>query len=174
MVAMMDPYEPSGSTGLVRDTASPLTPRWRAQSEPHPAAWERSRRNDLYLNERQPTTSFGSMAASRNHRLKRMTHLFGGLIILMHAYDRLEHGHATWWVFVLAGGVFLSVALLHAMLVKRWPYVDIVFFVIEAMLSFVVMGECFHAGKRGLPYMYMAAGVLQLVGAVVHWRRARH
>ena len=114
------------------------------------------------------------MSPARKHRLKRMAHLFSGLLILLHAYERFAHGHATWWVFVLAGTVFLSVALLHDRLAKRWPHVDMVFFVIEAMLSFTIMGEYFHAGKRGLPYMYLVAGIGQLVAAVVNRRKSAH
>ncbi len=122
----------------------------------------------------QRSTYFGSMSTSRKHRMKRLAHLFSGLLILLHAYERFAHGHSTWWIFVLAGVVFLSVAALHAQLAKRWPHVDMVFFMIEAMLSFVIMGEYFHAGKRGLPFMYLAAGIGQLVAAVKTRRKAAH
>lgn len=115
------------------------------------------------------------MSSARKHRLKRFAHLFSGLLILFHGYERLSHGHDTGFVFLGAGLVFLTVALLHDRLARRWAHVDGGFFVIEAALSFVVMGEYFHAGKRGLPYMYLLAGIGQLVAAVVSRRRsARH
>jgi len=115
------------------------------------------------------------MDAARKHRLKRIAHLFSGLLILFHAYERFAHGHTTWWVFAVAGVAFLSVAILHDRLARRWKQVDLVFFLIEAMLSFVIMGEYIHAGKRGLPFMYLLAGIAQLVAAAVNRnRRASH
>jgi hypothetical protein len=117
------------------------------------------------------TDYFAQVDHARKHRLKRFAHLFSGLLILFHGYERFDHGHATWWVFILAGLVFLSVALLHGHLARRWARVDMVFFVIEAILSFVIMGEYFKAGKSGLPFMYLLAGIGQLVAAMVNAKR---
>ncbi|QQR84883.1 MAG: hypothetical protein IPJ76_09630 [Flavobacteriales bacterium] len=112
------------------------------------------------------------MDARRKNRLRRAAHMLSGAIILLHGYERLDHGHTTGWVFVAAGLLFLSVAFFHGRLAKRWPKVDLVFFVIEAGLSFLVVWELLHAGKRWLPYMYVLAGIMQLVAAVKVARRA--
>jgi hypothetical protein len=113
------------------------------------------------------------MDQARKHRLQRMAHLFSGLLILFHGYERLAHGHTTGWVFALAGLIFLSVAVFHDRLRRRWPQVDMIFFVIEATLSFVIMGEYMLAGKRGLPVMYLIAGIAQLVAAVIQRSRTQ-
>lgn len=112
------------------------------------------------------------MDAQRKNRLRRAAHVLSGAIILLHGYERFDHGHATGWVFAVAGLVFLSVAFFHERLARRWPRVDMLFFLIESGLSFVVMAELFHAGKRGLPYMYLFAGIMQIVAAVMVARRA--
>lgn len=112
------------------------------------------------------------MDAHRKNRLRRAAHVLSGAIILLHAYERLDHGHSTGWVFAAAGVAFLSVAFFHERLARRWPQADILFFIIESGLSFVVMGELFHAGKRWLPYMYLLAGLVQVVAAVMVARRA--
>lgn len=111
------------------------------------------------------------MDAHSKNRLRRAAHVLSGAIILLHGYERLDHGHATGWVFVVAGMAFLSVAFFHKRLARRWPKVDMLFFIIESCLSFIVMGELFHAGKRWLPYMYVLAGSMQLVAAVMVARR---
>ena len=111
------------------------------------------------------------MDAHRKNRLRRAAHVLSGAIILLHGYERLDHGHATGWVFAVAGMAFLCVAILHTRLALRWPKVDVVFFVIEAGLSFLVVWELMHAGKRWLPYMYVLAGSMQLVAAVMVARR---
>ncbi|MFZ1688227.1 MAG: hypothetical protein WAU70_12430, partial [Flavobacteriales bacterium] len=88
-----------------------------------------------------------------------------------HAYERYEHGHATWSLFAAAGLIFLAVAAFHSQLVRKWPGVDATFFVIEAVLSLAIMGEFFHAGKRGLPFMYLLAALFQVFAAVMAVRK---
>ena len=101
----------------------------------------------------------------RREKLKRFGHFFSGMLILFHAFERHEHGHGTWSLFAIAGIIFLSVALFHTPLLRKWPWVDGLFFAIEAGLSFTIMGEFIQAGKKGLPFMYLIAGAFQLFAA---------
>ena len=107
---------------------------------------------------------------SKKEKLKRISHFFAGFVILLHGYERWEHHHASHVFFFIAGAVFLSIAIFHHQLAARFPLIDTVFFLIEAFLSFVVAWEYFEAGKKALPFAYLAAGVMQVV-AVFIWRR---
>ncbi|MBK9196068.1 MAG: hypothetical protein IPO17_14060 [Flavobacteriales bacterium] len=109
--------------------------------------------------------------AKRKARLKRFGHFFSGLLIVLHAYERYEHGHATWSLFAAAGILFLLVAAFHTQLVRKWPWVDGTFFAIEAALSLTVMGEFILAGKKGLPFMYLLAALFQVFAAVMAVRK---
>lgn len=102
---------------------------------------------------------------------KKLAHIIAGFTILIHAYERYEGGHDTYLWFAIAGIVFMCVAALHHQIAKKAPWVDGVFFVIEACLSFIVAQEYFHAGKKALPWCYVAIGVFQLVIAVVMGRK---
>jgi len=98
---------------------------------------------------------------------KKLAHVIAGFVILLHAFERYESGHASYLFFAVAGIVFMSVALLHAVIERKAPWIDGVFFVIEAALSFLVAADYFHMGKKALPYCYLAAGIAQLVVAFV-------
>lgn len=110
----------------------------------------------------------------RRQKLKRFGHFFAGLLIIFHAFERFDHGHGTWLLFAFAGLVFLSVALLHSQLAKRFPWIDSVFFAIEAVLSLTIMFEFYHAGKKGLPFMYLIAALLQVFAAVKTGKKGFH
>ena len=109
----------------------------------------------------------------RKSRFKRFAHFFSGLLILLHGFERYEDGHGTWSVFVFSGLIFILLAAYHHQLASRWAAIDGVFFLIEAFLSFVIMGEFIHAGKQGLPYMYLLAGLCQVSAAWLSWRMKR-
>ncbi|MGK4568868.1 hypothetical protein [Flavobacterium sp. 3HN19-14] len=94
------------------------------------------------------------------------------MIILLHAVERYESGHATYPVFAVFGLVFLGVAAFHHKLAAKFRYIDVLFFSIEATLSFVIAYEYFHAGKSALPYVYIFAGLMQFSG--IYFFRKRH
>ena len=58
---------------------------------------------------------------------------------------------SSWSFFAAAGLVFLCVALMHHRIAKVFPYLDGVFFVIEAIVYAVVAADYFSMGKKGLP-----------------------
>lgn len=109
----------------------------------------------------------------RKNREKRkiLAHILAGFVILVHAYEKYDSGHGSYIFFGLAGLVFISVALMHRLIEKKAPWIDGVFFVIEACLSFLVALDYFHMGKKALPYCYLAAGIGQLVVAFVKSRK---
>jgi hypothetical protein len=110
------------------------------------------------------------MTSSRDlHKIdkrKRFAHILAGMIILLHAYERFDTGHRSYIFFLLFGLVFLCVAFFHPILEKKFSRVDSTFFFIEGILSLIIMYEYIHAGKKGLPFTYGAAGLVQLAVAV--------
>ena len=98
----------------------------------------------------------------KKSKLKKFAHIFAGLVILIHSYERYESGHDTYWFFALAGLIFITVALFHHQIQKKYPKIDSVFFLIEGLLSFIISYEYFHVGKKIIPFLYLFAGTLQI------------
>jgi hypothetical protein len=92
---------------------------------------------------------------------KRFAHIGGGAVILIHAYEKFEAGHDSYKWFALAGCIFLSVAIFHPILEKKFPWIDGVFFIIEGILSIVVALDFFHLGKKALPIAYLLLSLFQ-------------
>jgi hypothetical protein len=90
---------------------------------------------------------------------KRFAHIGAGIIILIHAYEKYESGHGSYHFFIVAGLIFLAVAILHPVIERKAPWIDGVFLVIEGILSIIVAFEFFHMGKKALPitYLFLAA-----------------
>lgn len=103
-------------------------------------------------------------------RLKRLTHPIAGMILLLHAYASYDSGHSSWFYFAIAGIIFISVAIFHHALEARFRFVDNVFFVLEAIASFVIAYEYLHLHKKGLMSVYILAGLLQLLGIFIYSR----
>jgi hypothetical protein len=107
----------------------------------------------------------------RKEKLKKIPHIISAMVILLHSYERWETGHSTWIFFLLAGLIFISVALFHHPLAARFNKVDVLFYLIESVLAFLISYEYFHAGKKMLHFVYAVAGLLQLVAVFVFLRR---
>jgi hypothetical protein len=99
----------------------------------------------------------------KRNKLKKFAHIFAGLVILIHSYERYESGHGTYLFFAFAGLIFITVALFHHQLQHKYPKIDYVFFMIEGLLSFIVAYEYFHVGKKIIPFMYLFAGSMQIL-----------
>ena len=80
------------------------------------------------------------------------------IVTLSHAYERYETGHNSFIFFLLAGIIFLTLAILHHKLLNRFAWIDSIFYIIEGALSFIIAQEFFEADKKGLPYLYLLAG----------------
>ena len=91
----------------------------------------------------------------------RIIHIISAMMILIHAYEKYETGHASYIYFTIAGLVFLTIALFHPMLERKLPWVDGVFFVIEGILSLIVAADFFHMGKKALPFCYLFTALVQ-------------
>src|SRR3982751_73178 len=100
------------------------------------------------------------MIKNREKR-KRIAHIAAAFVILIHAYGHYEENHASYIFFVIAGLVFLTIALLHPLIEKKAPWVDGVFFVIEGILSLIVCYDFFHMGKKALPFVYLFLAFFQ-------------
>lgn len=106
-------------------------------------------------------------------KLKRVPHFFSAAIILLHALERFESGHHAYLIFLLCGIIFFSLAVFHHRIAHRMPRIDIAFYSIESLLCFIIAAEYFSAGKKRLPFVYLIAGLLQLVAVFVFVRKSR-
>lgn len=85
-----------------------------------------------------------------------------GIVILLHAYEKADSGHGSYIFFLIAGLVFIIISIFHHTIEKKIPWVDGVFFIIEAALSFLIAYEYFELGKKALPLCYAFIGVAQV------------
>lgn len=102
----------------------------------------------------------GALFKNKEKR-KRFVHIGAGVVILIHAYEKYEAGHHSYQLFLIAGIVFLCIAVFHPIIEQKLPWVDGVFFVIEGILSLVVAYEYFGVGKKALPITYLLLSVFQ-------------
>jgi hypothetical protein len=93
---------------------------------------------------------------------RRAVHIISGVTILVHAFEKYDTGHGPWIFFGVAGLIFLSIAVLHPLIEKKAPWIDGVFFVIEAALSVVIAIDFIHMRKKGLPVCYFVLAAFQL------------
>jgi FtsH-binding integral membrane protein len=98
-------------------------------------------------------------------KAKRVAHISAGFVILIHAYEKYESGHGSFLFFGIFGIVFLMIAFFHHQLSKKYPWIDAVFFIIEAILSLIVAYEFFHVGKKALPFTYLFLACFQFLMA---------
>jgi len=91
----------------------------------------------------------------------RIVHIIFGFIILIHALEKYETGHGSFLFFLIAGLVFIALAIFHPLLEKKYPWIDGVFFVIEGTLSLTVSYDYYHMGKKALPFVYIGVAMLQ-------------
>jgi hypothetical protein len=92
---------------------------------------------------------------------RRIAHIAAGVIILIHAYEKYESDHQSYIFFIIAGLIFLTIALLHPLIEKKAPWIDGIFLVIEGILSIVVAIDYFGMGKKALPIAYLMLAVFQ-------------
>ncbi|TXF74877.1 hypothetical protein [Chryseobacterium sp.] len=109
-------------------------------------------------------------SSQRKEKLKKVTHILAGVVILTHAFEKYESGHDSSIYFAIAGIVFLSIAIFHQPLKLKFPWIDTSFFAIEAILSLLIAYDYFHMGKAGLPIVYLFAAIMQL-SAIYFFRR---
>lgn len=98
---------------------------------------------------------------------QKIAHMIAGIVILANGYDKYDSGNNHYLIFMIAGLVFLLVALFHSQIIRKFSWVNAVFFLIEGTLSFVVAYEYFAAGKVALPFCYLIAGVLQILIPII-------
>jgi hypothetical protein len=115
-----------------------------------------------------------SLFFKRNPEKKeKFAHILAGLIILVHAYEKFDLHHASYIFFLIAGIVFLTVAILHHQLAHRFIYIDGVFFVIEGILYGIIAADYFHEGKKGLPWCYVFVAIMYGIAAVIRARKGK-
>ena len=114
-----------------------------------------------------------NISKEKKPKLRKAAHIVAGMIILFHAFEKYESGQSSYLFFVIAGIIFLSIAIFHHSLKLKYPWIDNCFFIIEAILSLVIAYDYFHMGKKGLPVMYLFAGLLQLCAIYFFSRRLK-
>ena len=114
-----------------------------------------------------------SQLKGNKEKRQKMIHILAGVIILVHSYEKYEMHEHSYVFFLVAGLVFLTIALAHHRLAKIFPYVDGVFFVIEAVIYAVIAADYFHLGKKGLPWAYVLATIAYLIAAYIKGKRGK-
>ena len=114
-----------------------------------------------------------SQLKGNKEKREKLIHIFAGIIILVHAYEKYQLHEHSYIFFLIAGLVFLTVAIVHHKLAKVFSYADGVFFVIEAAIYAVVAADYFHLGKKGLPWAYIFASVAYLVAAYIKGKKGK-
>lgn len=89
-----------------------------------------------------------SQLKGNKEKREKLMHILAGAIILVHAYEKYEMHEHSYVFFLVAGLVFLTVALAHHRLAKIFSYVDGCFLCIEATVYAVVAADYFHLGKK--------------------------
>ncbi len=106
-------------------------------------------------------------------RWEKLGHILAAFLILIHAYEKYDMHHHSYVLFLIAGIVFSIVAVTHHRLAKIFPYVDGVFFVIEAIVYAVIAADYFDMGKKGLPWCYVLAAIGYLIVAFVKGKKGK-
>lgn len=104
---------------------------------------------------------------------EKLGHIIAAFIILVHAYEKYDLGESSYIFFLIAGMLFLSIALLHHHIVKRFPYTDGFFFVIEASLYVVVAADYFHRGKKRAAMCYIAMAIAYIIAAFIKGKKGK-
>ncbi|CAN5435544.1 hypothetical protein BH10BAC2_BH10BAC2_38690 [soil metagenome] len=87
----------------------------------------------------------------RKIRIKKAGHIIAGGVILLHAYERYEHGHSSYLFFLVAGLIFLSVALFHHQLEKGFPGLIYCSSLLKQYYPLLLLTNIFMLAKQACP-----------------------
>jgi hypothetical protein len=99
----------------------------------------------------------------KKENLRIIGHFLAGFVILLHGWTAYTKGHPTSWIFMLLGILFLSIALFHKRIHRRFPRVDGIFFLIESFAFAATAYDYVHEHKTYLPWVMMVITLLYLV-----------
>ncbi len=108
-----------------------------------------------------------------NNRIGAFAHYFTAFVILLHGYEKMEKGEGSYWLFYVAGVLFILIAAFHHQLARRFRVVNSIFHLIEAVVLFIIAYDYFHHGKAVLPFVYLLACIGHLIAAFVKARKGR-
>lgn len=115
-----------------------------------------------------------SLLFKRNPEKKEMlAHIIAGVIILVHAYEKFDLQESSYIFFLIAGIIFLCVAVFHHRLAHRFFYIDGIFFLIEASLYAIIAADYFHEGKKALPWCYVLVTIGYCFVAVIKAKKGK-
>lgn len=104
-------------------------------------------------------------------KLRKYSHLLAAFIIFLKGYDKMDQGDSGFWVFYSLVFIFLIIVIFHGFLAKRIKWIDAILYGLEAIIIFYIAYGYFSKGKTALPLLYVLAGLLYIVAAVVMSRR---
>lgn len=107
----------------------------------------------------------------RSEKTKKIAHILAGTIILVHGYEKMEKGESSYWLFYLAGIIFLLMALFHKQLVQKIKWGDGLFYLIEAVVLFIIAYDYWHHGKKALPLTYLGAATGYIISSILISRK---
>ncbi|CAN5245424.1 hypothetical protein BH20BAC1_BH20BAC1_18820 [soil metagenome] len=111
----------------------------------------------------------------RKHRekMQKFAHILAAIIILLHAFEKFEINEPSYPFYTIAGIIFLLIAIFHDQVARRFSYIDSTFMIIEAAVYGMIANEYFHAGKKGLPWLYVIAVAVYVAAALINSRKSR-
>ncbi len=112
------------------------------------------------------------MSNTRREKMQRFSHFIMGFVILIHAIGHYTENSHLYPMFFISGIVFISVAIFHEKLIKKFSHIDHTFHIIEAILAFTVAIEYFELGKKFIPVLWVFAGIMQLVAIFIKNNKA--
>ncbi len=103
----------------------------------------------------------------RSEKSKKIAHILAGVVILLHGYEKMEKSESSYWFFYLSGIVFILMALFHKQLVQKIKWADGLFYIIEAMVLFIIAYDYWHHGKKALPFAYLIAAIGYVIVSII-------
>ena len=105
------------------------------------------------------------MAIRRKGKYRTIAHILTSVVIILHGFEKMEKDEGSYWIFFLAGIVFLLVVALHKTIAAKFKSADSILHMIEALVLFVIAYDYFHHGKTALPLCYLGACLGHVIAA---------
>lgn len=108
----------------------------------------------------------------RSEKRKKIAHILAGAIIFIHGYEKMEKGESSYWLFYLLGIIFILMAIFHKQLVQKIKWGDGLFYLIEAVVLFIIAYDYWHHGKKALPFAYLVAAIGYVIASILISRKS--
>jgi hypothetical protein len=109
----------------------------------------------------------------KSEKRNKFSHIVAAAVILLHGYEKIDTSHIGSAIFFLiAGTVFLMIAVFHHKLVNHFRSVDAIFWFIEAILAVIVSIDFFNDHKHYIQYAYILVAAGYFTKSFILFRKA--